>query len=44
MIEINNEMIFNSINILYIMGTLVAIGFLLAYIATKISGPQKAKR
>ena len=44
MIEINNETIFNSINMLYLMGTLVAIGFLLAYIATKVSEPKKAKR
>jgi len=33
----NDSSIFNAINTLYIMGILLGIGFLLLYIATKLS-------
>lgn len=39
----NQPDFFNSVNAIYIMALLLAIGFLLAYIASKLSNNPKDK-
>lgn len=39
-----NEEIFTAINTVYIMAGVVIIGFLLAYIATKVSDRKPSKK